>query len=120
MQAEAGTDPKTSRVTALPAVLVLLGAAGTALLWEPLTGVFARSVQFNAIGTAAFALWAAISVAGLIASLRIRKADQSAVSRVVLVAAALLTCLVVTTWIFIIATGAIGTGTASSGSFPLR
>lgn len=96
-------------------ILVLLALVGTVLLWEPQTGVFRQTVQFNTVGTAGFAAWAVVSIGGLVVSVRAWSADRSAISRALSWAAALLTCLVVTTWVVVIATGAIGTGTPSPG-----
>lgn len=106
--------------TVLPSVLVVVGLIGTGVLWEPLTGVFRQSVQFNAVGTGAFVLWGVVGVAGFVISVRAWTSDRSSFSRALLLAASVLTSVVVATWVVILATGAIGVGDPTSGSVPLQ
>ena len=117
-------EPEASRATGgsrrlLPWALMVLGLVGTGVLWEPLTGIFGDRVQLNGVGTGAFALWALVVVAGLAISLR-RPNQRSRFDPALLGTAALLTCLVVTTWVFIFANGSIGVRAQTSNSVPLE
>lgn len=105
---------------ALPWALMVLGLVGTGVLWEPLTGIFGDRVQLNGVGTGAFALWALVVMAGLAISLRRRNGERSRFDPALLGTGALLTCLVVTTWVFIFANGSIGVGAQTSNSVPLE
>lgn len=119
MQAETITEPDASRVSPLPSALVLLGAIGTGLLWEPLAGVFGQTVQLNWVGTSAFALWGVVNSLALWVAVR-RRRDPGSLPRVIVAAAAALACLAVVTWITIFATGAIGTGASTSSPVDLE
>jgi hypothetical protein len=106
MEAE-GTEPAPSRANPLPSVLVAIGAVGTGLLWEPLTGVYRRTVELNWAGTSAFALWGIVIVAALAVSVS-RRTEPGAPPKFIQINAVLLACLAVVTWGVILATGAVG------------
>ena len=96
-----------SRLT--PGLLVGLALLGGFFLREPLLDVFARRVDFNAIGLAAVAGLTGLAVAALVVSLRARALDptfRGVYSELTRIVAFLEVAFMAITWITIVATRA--------------
>jgi hypothetical protein len=104
-------DDRVTRRLAVPSAVVAVVLVGTAAIWEPLDGIFRRTVEVNNLFLGILAALTALGVAAFVLCQRVQRRGSSGKRGTALRALAIIEVIfLMSVWVTAVTTGAIGGG----------